>query len=60
MIKKIVNYYHSAKEELWKVIFPTKQQLKMAFIAVIVVVGVVTLFLALVDFVLSNSVASIL
>lgn len=60
MIKKIVNYYYSAKEELWKVIFPTKQQLKMAFIAVIVVVSVVTLFLALVDFVLSNSVASIL
>ncbi|MCE3046953.1 preprotein translocase subunit SecE [Helicobacter kayseriensis] len=60
MIKKITNYYRSAKEELWKVIFPTKQQLKISFIAVVVVVSVITLFLALVDLILSSSMSSIL
>lgn len=60
MIKKIIYYYQSAKEELWKVIFPTKQQMKVAFIAVAIVVSVVTLFLALVDLILLNSMSSIL
>lgn len=60
MIKKMMNYYQSAKEELEKVIFPTKQQVKMAFIAVTIVVVVVTLFLALADLILSASVSSIL
>lgn len=60
MIKKIANYYRSAKEEVWKVIFPTKQQLKASLVAVVVVVCVVTLFLALVDLVLSSSMSSIL
>ncbi|WP_034583439.1 preprotein translocase subunit SecE [Helicobacter pametensis] len=60
MIKKIVSYYRGAKEELWKVIFPTKQQLKVSFIAVVIVVSVVTLFLALVDLILSSSMSSIL
>lgn len=60
MIKKIRNYYQCAKEELWKVIFPTKQQLKTAFIAVLLVVGVVTLFLAFVDLILSASISGIL
>lgn len=60
MIKKITNYYRSAKEELWKVIFPTKQQLKISFIAVVVVVSTITLFLALVDLILSSSMSSIL
>ena len=56
----MVNYYQNAKEELWKVIFPTKQQLKVAWIAVVIVVSVVTLFLALVDLILSSSISSIL
>lgn len=60
MIKKLIHYYQDAKEELWKVIFPTKQQMKVAFIAVAIVVSVVTLFLALVDLILLNSVSSIL
>lgn len=60
MIKKLIYYYQSAKEELWKVIFPTKQQMKVAFIAVVIVVSVVTLFLALVDLILLNSISSVL
>lgn len=60
MIKKLIYYYQSAKEELWKVIFPTKQQMKIAFIAVVIVVSVVTLFLALVDLILLNSISSVL
>lgn len=60
MIKKLIYYYQSAKEELWKVIFPTKQQMKVAFIAVVIVVSIVTLFLALVDLILLNSISSVL
>lgn len=60
MIKKIITYYQNAKEEWRKVINPTKQQVKTSFIAVVVVVSVVTLFLALVDFLLSASVSGIL
>ncbi len=60
MIKKMIDYYQNAKEELWKVIFPTRQQLKVALIAVSIVVSIVTLFLALVDLVLSNSISNIL
>jgi len=36
-----------------KVIFPTKEQIRNAFIAVFIVVAVVSLFLALVDVIMS-------
>ncbi len=49
-----------AREELEKVIFPTKEQRRTAFISVLVVVSAVSIFLALVDFILSASVSSIL
>ncbi|PAF43720.1 preprotein translocase subunit SecE [Helicobacter sp. 11S03491-1] len=59
-MKKIFTYYRLAKEELSKVIFPTKEQIRNASISVVIVVAVITLFLALVDLILSASVSSIL
>ena len=48
-MEKLIDYFRKAKEELYKVIFPTKEQVKNAYIAVFIVVTVVALFLALVD-----------
>lgn len=59
-MKKILIYYRMAREELEKVIFPTKEQRRIAFISVLIVVSAVSIFLALVDFILSASVSSIL
>ncbi len=60
MKNSVSNYFRSAKLELAKVIFPTKPQVKQAFIAVIVVVTFVVLFLALVDFTMSSLLSAIL
>ncbi|RDU72559.1 preprotein translocase subunit SecE [Helicobacter aurati] len=49
---KLMKYYREAKEELGKVIFPTKEQIRNAYISVAVVVTVITLFLALVNVIL--------
>ncbi|MDD5052341.1 MAG: preprotein translocase subunit SecE [Sulfuricurvum sp.] len=51
---------HNAKMELAKVIFPTKPQIRQAFIAVVVVVTFIVLFLALVDLIMSSTVSAIL
>lgn len=59
-MNKIITYYRLAKEELEKVIFPTKEQRRNAFISVLIVVTIVAIFLALVDIILSASVSSIL
>lgn len=59
-MKKIASYYRIAKEELFKVIFPTREQIRNALISVVVVVFVIALFLGLVDLILSASVSSIL
>ncbi len=53
-------HIHNAKLELSKVIFPTKGQVKQAYIAVIVVVTAVAAFLALVDLIMSSIVSTIL
>ena len=53
-------HIRNAKIELSKVIFPTKGQVKQAYIAVIIVVSVVAAFLALVDLVMSSVMSSIL
>jgi preprotein translocase subunit SecE len=50
----------NAKLEISKVIFPTKGQVKQAYISVIIVVSIVTAFLALVDLVMSSIVSAIL
>jgi len=52
-MEKLISYLKASKIELAKVIFPTKDQIKNAFIAVFVVVTVVALFLALIDLIMS-------
>jgi len=52
------NVFKKAKAELDKVIFPTKMQVRQASIAVVLVVTVITIFLALVDMIMSTIVSS--
>ncbi|MDE5603231.1 MAG: preprotein translocase subunit SecE [Helicobacter sp.] len=59
-MRKLITYYRVSKEELSKVIFPTKEQVRNAFISVLIVVIIVSLFLALVDFILGSVVSNIL
>lgn len=54
------SYIKNARLELSKVIFPTKPQVKQAFFAVVLVVTFVSLFLALVDLIMSSSLSAIL
>ena len=53
-------HYHSAKAELAKVIFPTKGQVKQAYISVVIVVSAIAAFLALVDLLMSSIMSVIL
>jgi len=53
-------HIHNAKLELAKVIFPTKGQVKQAYIAVIIVVSAVAAFLALVDLLMSSIMSAVL
>ena len=53
-------HIRNAKAELTKVIFPTKGQVKQAYIAVIIVVSVIAAFLALVDLIMSSVMTAIL
>ena len=50
----------NARLELSKVIFPTKGQVKQAYIAVLIVVSAVAAFLALVDLLMSSIMSAIL
>ncbi|MFA5455798.1 MAG: preprotein translocase subunit SecE [Sulfurimonas sp.] len=50
----------NARLELSKVIFPTKGQVKQAYISVVIVVTAIAAFLALVDLVMSSVVSAIL
>lgn len=59
-MKKLISFFKIAREELDKVIFPTKGQITSAFISVFVVVLVITLFLYLADLVIGAVVGSIL
>jgi len=59
-MSKITTYVKNSRLELQKVIFPTNPQVKQAFFAVFIVVTAVSLFLALVDFIMSTSLAAIL
>lgn len=59
-MNKLNNYYSSVKSELSKVIFPIKEQIRTAYISVFVVVTVITLFLALIDGIMSISLSSII
>ena len=59
-MEKLKSYYQAAKLELSKVIFPTKDQIRNAFISVFVVVTVVSLFLAIIDMIMSYTLSSII
>ncbi|HDZ5065481.1 TPA: preprotein translocase subunit SecE [Campylobacter jejuni] len=58
-MEKLITYFKLSKAELRKVIFPLKEQVRNAYIAVFVVVAVVSLFLALVDWIMSSIVSAI-
>jgi len=53
-------HIRNAKIELAKVIFPTKGQVKQAYISVVIVVSVIAAFLALVDLVMSSFMSAVL
>ena len=57
---KLISYIKVSKLELSKVILPLKEQVRNAFLTVGLVVTVVTLFLALIDGIMSFTVSSIL
>jgi preprotein translocase subunit SecE len=59
-VSKLKTYYKNAKEEIGKVIFPIKEQIRSAYISVFVVVTVISLFLALIDAVMSFSLSSVM
>jgi preprotein translocase subunit SecE len=59
-MNKISTFIAHAKDEINKVIFPTKMQVRQAFFAVILVVVAISLFLALVDLIMSSIVSSVI
>ncbi|EAK3365465.1 preprotein translocase subunit SecE [Campylobacter lari] len=59
-MEKLITYFKLSKAELSKVIWPLKEQVKNAYITVFVVVTVVSLFLALVDLIMSFSLSKII
>ena len=59
-MNKLKNYYKNAKEELLKVIFPIKEQIRSAYLSVFIVVTVISLFLALIDAVMSLSLSCVI
>ncbi|MBC5856815.1 preprotein translocase subunit SecE [Campylobacter jejuni] len=58
-MEKLITYFKLSKAELRKVIFPLKEQVRNAYITVFVVVAVISLFLALVDWFMSFIVSAI-
>ncbi|MEA3512807.1 MAG: preprotein translocase subunit SecE [Campylobacterota bacterium] len=59
-MNKLSFFYKQAKDELHKVIFPIKEQIRSAYLSVFVVVTVISLFLALIDAIMSVSLSSIM
>lgn len=59
-MEKLIAYFRLSRVELGKVIFPVKEQVRNAYIAVFLVVTVISLFLALVDWVMSSFVSAII
>jgi preprotein translocase subunit SecE len=59
-LRNFINYYKKAKDELHKVIFPIKEQIKAAYLSVFVVVTVISLYLALIDSIMSVSLSSVM
>jgi preprotein translocase subunit SecE len=59
-MNKISTYIRHSRDELSKVIFPIKEQIRSAFLSVFVVVTIVTIFLALIDSIMSFTLSSIM
>ena len=59
-MKRLFVFYKMAREELDKVIFPTKEQIRNASISVLVVVTVIALFLSLIGAIFGAIASSIL
>ncbi|NPA50438.1 MAG: preprotein translocase subunit SecE [Epsilonproteobacteria bacterium] len=59
-MEKFIKFVKEAKIELEKVIFPTKEQVRQAFIAVVIVVAAVSAYLALIDLIMSSIIQKIL
>jgi preprotein translocase subunit SecE len=58
-MEKLTTYFTNVKEEIQKVIFPTKTQVRQAFFAVFIVVTVISIFLALVELLMSSIVTAV-
>ncbi|NQY93907.1 MAG: preprotein translocase subunit SecE [Campylobacteraceae bacterium] len=59
-MNKLKSYYGEALAELRKVIFPIKEQVRSAYISVFVVVTVISLFLALIDALMSVGLSAVM
>lgn len=59
-MSKVTTYFNNVKSELSKVIFPIKEQIRTAYLSVFIVVTVITLFLALIDGLMSITLSSII
>ncbi|QCD53100.1 MULTISPECIES: preprotein translocase subunit SecE [unclassified Campylobacter] len=59
-MEKLINYFKLSRAEIMKVIYPTKEQVRNAFITVFAVVAVISLFLAIVDVVMSYSLSKLI
>jgi preprotein translocase subunit SecE len=58
-MEKLTSYIKHSRTELSKVIFPIKEQIRNAFVSVFIVVTVVSLFLALIDVIMSYSLSAL-
>ncbi len=58
-MEKLISYVKYSRAELTKVIFPTKEQVRNAFVSVVVVVTVIAIFLALIDLIMSFTLSTI-
>lgn len=59
-MEKMINYIKLSRAEIGKVIFPLKEQIRNAFITVFAVVAIISLFLALVDAIMSFSLSKLI
>ncbi|MBK2000145.1 preprotein translocase subunit SecE [Campylobacter sp. LH-2024] len=59
-MEKLITYFKLSKAELRKVIFPLKEQVRNAYITVFIVVAVISVFLALVDWIMSSIVSLVI
>lgn len=59
-MEKFISYFKQSRLEIAKVITPTKEQVRNAFITVFVVVTVIAVFLSIVDFFMSFTLSKII